>query len=669
MGSEPETDNSIGIFTTDADLIIRVWDAGLERMTGIRAESVVGKPLIEIIPDLNERSLLPRFERALSQGTVEVLAPAFHRYLIRCSPQLVSSRFTEMRQQVKIAPLKEGDQIRGLIVAIEDVTPRMDSELELAEKLKSPDEAVRLEAAKAVSAGEGPLSAENSEQVIAGLEDSNWRVRRNLVDGMARRAAPDAIEALLRALREKHLDFGTVNGALQILRANAVDTIGPLIEFLRAEETDLRMHAALALGEHSELSAADALISALEDPDVNVRYHAIEALGKLKAKEAIEPLLAIAETRDFFLSFAALDALAEIGDESISDRIVPLLDDDLVREAALRTLGRVGGPLDASRILELLNEDRRLAPAVSAAVIQIFSRCRGDEAGTMLDRARTTINDAGLLYLNEALDSVNKDDLPMLIELAGWFDDRNLRSKLVDLLQDSETRESAASALAMQGAGSVEALIGELESDDPDVRDVVAEALGKIGNPRAVEPLGELLEIGTPLNRRAAIDALVAIGGPEVAELLENFLTSDEPQIRELALRGLGRLAGREHTDAIVACCGDPDERVRQAALELLPNLAGNAALPRLADALKNDTPRVRAKAAQSLARVPGSGSVAALREALGDADAWTRYFAVRGIGALRDVSAAEKLRGMAEADPAEQVRVAAKETLIELGV
>jgi HEAT repeat protein len=287
----------------------------------------------------------------------------------------------------------------------------------------------------------------------------------------------------------------------------------------------------------------------------------------------------------------------------------------------------------------------------------------------MLDRARTTINDAGLLYLNEALDSVNKDDLPMLIELAGWFDDRNLRSKLVDLLQDSETRESAASALAMQGAGSVEALIGELESDDPDVRDVVAEALGKIGNPRAVEPLGELLEIGTPLNRRAAIDALVAIGGPEVAELLENFLTSDEPQIRELALRGLGRLAGREHTDAIVACCGDPDERVRQAALELLPNLAGNAALPRLADALKNDTPRVRAKAAQSLARVPGSGSVAALREALGDADAWTRYFAVRGIGALRDVSAAEKLRGMAEADPAEQVRVAAKETLIELGV
>jgi HEAT repeat protein len=668
MVSEPES--CIGIFTTDTDLTVRIWDVALERMTGIRAESAVGIPLINVIPDLSERSLLPRFESVLRQGTVEVLAPAFHHYLIRCAPRFESKRFAEMRQRVKIAPLREGDSIRGLIVAIEDVTARMERELDLGERLRSPDEAVRLAAAQAVSAGEEPLSAEGSASVIAGLEDSSWRVRRNLVEGMARRAAPDAIEALLRALREKHLDFGTVNGALQILRANAVDTVGSLIEFLRAEETDLRMHAALALGEHKELSAAGALISALDDPDANVRYHAIEALGKLRAKEAVAPLLAIAETRDFFLSFAALDALAEIGDGSIGDRIDPLLGDELLREAALRTLGRVGGPADVTRIVEAMNGDQNLASAVAASAIEIFSRHRGREnEDEMIDRARKAMNRVGLSHLIDALDSASRGELPALVEFAGWFDDRNLREKLVGLLQDSKSRERAASALAMQGANSLEVLVEELDSDDSEVRKAAVEALGKLGDPQAVEPLGELLETGTPIDRRASIDALVAIGGPDATELLENYLTSDEPQMRELVLRGLGRLAGRERADAIRKCCKDPDERVRQAALELLPDVAGDAALPELLDALRHGTPRVRAKAAQSLARVPGSDSIAALREALGDEDAWTRYFAVRGIGALKDAASADRLKAMAASDPAEQVRVAAGETMIELGV
>lgn len=669
MGSE--TENYIGIFTTDADLVVRVWDAALERMTGILAESVVGKRLVEVIPDLDERSLLSRIERVLTQGTVEVLAPAFHRYLIRCSPQFESRRFPEMRQRVKIAPLAEGQTIRGLIVTIEDVTPRIERELDLADQLRSPDESIRLGAAHVIATGEEPLSAENSASVIAGLEDSSWRVRRSLVEGMTKRAAPDAIEALLRALREKHLDFGTVNGALQILREHEIDTSGSLIEFLRAEETDLRMHAALALGEHEELSAASALISALDDRDVNVRYHVIEALGKLRANEAVEPLMAIAESRDFFLSFAALDALSEIGDGSVVDRIVPLLGDELLGEAALRTIGRVGGPADIENVVQLLNDDGSAAHAVASAAIEIFSRyCgQGKEAGAIVDTAREAVDAAGLSRLSSALNSAKKNELPALIEFSGWFDDPKLREKLVDLLQDSETLERAASALAMQGANSVEVLIEELESDEPEIRRAVAKALGTIGDPRAVGPLSVLVEEGTTSDRRAALDALLELGGSDAVRLLKNLLTSEDPQVRESALRGLGRLGGREHADVIANRCKDPDERVRQAALELLPDVLGDAALPEIVEALRTGTPRVRAKAAQSLTRIAGGESVAALREALSDSDPWTRYFAVRGIGVLKDVDSAETLREMAESDPAEQVRVAARETLSELGV
>ena len=80
------TQPSVGVFTTDADLIIQVWDATLARLTGISEESASGQALTTLLPDLEKRGLLKRFQRSLSEGVVEVLAPAFHHYLIPCAP-------------------------------------------------------------------------------------------------------------------------------------------------------------------------------------------------------------------------------------------------------------------------------------------------------------------------------------------------------------------------------------------------------------------------------------------------------------------------------------------------------------------------------------------------------------------------------------------------------
>ncbi len=71
------------------------------------------------MPDLEERRLLPRFERVLKDGVVEVLATAFHHYLIPCPPLTPSKRFDKMQQLVTIAPLREDGRIRGLIVTVE----------------------------------------------------------------------------------------------------------------------------------------------------------------------------------------------------------------------------------------------------------------------------------------------------------------------------------------------------------------------------------------------------------------------------------------------------------------------------------------------------------------------------------------------------------------------
>src|SRR5918998_3627457 len=97
----------IGVFTTDVHLIIQVWDATLARLTGIREESASGQALTALLPDLEQRGLLKRFQRSLNEGVVEVLAPAFHQYLIPCAPITPTKHFDTMQQRVTIAPLRE----------------------------------------------------------------------------------------------------------------------------------------------------------------------------------------------------------------------------------------------------------------------------------------------------------------------------------------------------------------------------------------------------------------------------------------------------------------------------------------------------------------------------------------------------------------------------------
>jgi len=232
---------SVGVFTTDAGLIIQVWDATLARLTGISEESASGQGLTTLLPDLEKRGLLKRFQRSLNEGVVEVLASAFHHYLIPCAPISPGKHFDKMQQHVTIAPLRDDHSIAGLIVTVEDVTDRLERDREL------------------------------SKNMLEALSDNDWRVRRTAVSEVSQRAAPDAIAALLTSVVENHHNPSLLNSALQVLAATDVDTRETLVELLQAPDPDLRMQAALALGEQRDIRAAGALIKALQDEDTNVR--------------------------------------------------------------------------------------------------------------------------------------------------------------------------------------------------------------------------------------------------------------------------------------------------------------------------------------------------------------------------------------------------------------
>src|SRR5688500_14625774 len=113
---------NIGIFTVDRALVVQTWDQALERLTGINASRAVGHGVAAVVPDIENRGVLRRFEQVMTAGTPQVLAPALHHFLIPCPPRTPSSEFEWMQQRVTINPLREGEDVVGLAVVVEDVT-------------------------------------------------------------------------------------------------------------------------------------------------------------------------------------------------------------------------------------------------------------------------------------------------------------------------------------------------------------------------------------------------------------------------------------------------------------------------------------------------------------------------------------------------------------------
>lgn len=689
------TEQRIGIFTTDTTLTIRSWDTWLALVSNISSEAAYQRPLQQVVPQIEERGLLQRFHHVVQEGVVEVLAPAFHQFLIACPPQQESRHFSHMQQWVTIAPLYENERIVGTIVTIEDVTPRMEYERDLAEQLTSPLEEVRRAASEQLK--QMPTAAHSLVKVV---DDSSWQVRKHAVSGLAQHGGPEAIAALLEALRHEHHDPSVLNSALSVLALTDEDTTPALVACLTAEDNELRSYAALALGERHDRQAAPALIQAIADSDPNVQYHAIEALGKLKADEAIDPLLAVATSGDFFLAFPAIDALAQIGNPRAAAPLETLLDDSFLSGAVIEALGKLGDQSSIAALVNQLNQEDANLAALVQALASIYKRYQDEynEGGYIADLVRGAIDPIGTKNLLQGLQAVDPSSLRALVVVLGWLDGAEVHASLARLLGQASVRNVAIEALVRYGAQVTTLLIAQLNNDDLATRHAAIIALGRIGDTAAVPALIEKLHdedelaasaanvlgaigdrrsfeallglIGhpTPSVRQAAVGALNSLGHPDLSREVLIRLSDPDPHVRESAVQIAGYFGYPDCVELFLERCKDSDERVRRAAIEHLPYLEDERIVPILADALQNDSQSVRAAAARAFSALDKTAAQHYLQIALGDQDAWVRYYAIRSIKQRQERDAQEQIAQLARKDPAALVRIAAIETLGVIG-
>jgi HEAT repeat protein len=686
-GSRP-----VGVLLTDAELRITAWDPWLARVTGLPAEAVRQRRLVDLVPDLEARGVAELLRTVLATGNVVLLAPAVHEALIPCPPPQASPYFQRMQQRVTIGPLRNGDGIEGLMILIEDVTARRERERAIAADLRHPDPAVRAWAARALTAAN---SLVETDALRTSWSDADWQTRRATVWRLAGRADRELVASLLLALRDHHRDFSVLSSALNLLAFCDVDIVSPLVEFLRDPDASLRIQAALALGDRPDPRSTAALRTALDDADPNVRFHAIEALGRLRAADAVDALTAIAESRDFFLAFAAIDALARIGEPRVAARLLPLLDDEALRAAVTDALGALATEAIVPELIALLERDDAPVDAVVRALraLDVRARREGDE-GSVPAAVRRALRPASTQRLLDAISRAGVEP-EALATVLGWLEGGAAGRALTRLLGSPAARPAVIQALVASGPYVVDALLEQLGAEDLEVRQAAVEVLGRIGDSRATLPLvaalrdGELtLPVLEALGRigdarafdtlmrllghadapvrRAAVAACRALDDPRTPARAVALLGDADPRVREAAVRLLTPQSGDGALDALDEACRDASDLVRGVALERLAMLDPERARGRLLEALQAPSARVRAAAARGLGLL--SGTAGPLVAALDDADAWVRYFAVRALARQGDDTAVAALARVAGADAARHVVMASLDGLREVG-
>jgi len=280
---------------------------------------------------------------------------------------------------------------------------------------------------------------------------------------------------------------GDVLGKLREFRA-----VPAIIRHLEAPPEPVRRTMVRALGRIGDPGAGPALINLLEDGNGHVRKEAAFSLGRIGDEEAVLPL------------FEALDR------EEFMD----------VRETILHALVAIGGDRVKEKFREFVFYPD---PDVQALAIQGIGLLGDDEACD---------------HLIANLGNENERIRLKVVECLGRIDCDRMMEPLIHSLNDEseQVRLAAVAVLAAHPSTSVvRSLIGSLYDDSHWVAFKSADALGRIGDPVAVETMMALLQTTDDVALKIALGrALKKIGDPRSETILRRMALDPNPDIRAL---------------------------------------------------------------------------------------------------------------------------------------
>lgn len=214
-------DTHQGFFATDVTLNVVLWNRWMEIHSGRAAAEVMGRSLLELYPDIDQRGIREYYDGALD-GRVTILSHALHRYVLALPPTDPAAGFAHMPQSGRIGPLTDRTGIVGTVTTIEDVSDRLATEAELRKQIEA-HQSARTTAERALRAKDEFLSTLSHE----------IRTPLNAVLGWAR-----------ILLSREDVDRELLNRALHVIDRNAsaqAQMIDDMLDMARIVAGKLRL--------------------------------------------------------------------------------------------------------------------------------------------------------------------------------------------------------------------------------------------------------------------------------------------------------------------------------------------------------------------------------------------------------------------------------------------
>ena len=423
------------------------------------------------------------------------------------------------------ASSEERDQLLTIVASAEGLKAR-----DVVWMLFRPDRALREAALEMLRAMSDPslldvFLSEASRQPDAAL--------RAAAPGLMGLAPPGFASRLRELLATADNGLGGTVRKL-VLAAPPTAVLAPLLwEMARSGPRDTRLQAIDRLSERAptERTLQNWLQLGREE-DRELRERALMVLAGHAAEKAIDLIVdelpgASYATQQHLV--AALSRAASGQGPDFADRLLPLM---AAGDAATRTA-----------VLKILVEmqDR-------PEIVRRYLAFSKGLAGWARDRALESIRQFGGDLVEPTIELLSHPDPEVrsaALVIAGSFDDRRI----------------------------VPATIGLLEDADWWLRITAAETLGRLRDPRSVEPLVKMLV--DPEARWAAVEALGKIGDPRALPAMAQLLKDPSPEVRiEVLLAFQGFRHPRIMTALLQVAETDPDRIVRARALEIAEQLA-----------------------------------------------------------------------------------------------
>ncbi len=402
---------------------------------------------------------------------------------------------------------------------------------------------------------------------------------------------------------------------------------------------------------------------AAQSSDPSESMQAVTTLGqflgdedKTLATEAGKILVDLAKTnRNPGLRTAAIASLSTRADE-FSTTLIALADDPdaSVRDAAIGALARCSRGTPAQAKLEALVKSP--VPAIQSAAVRALTALRegaganeivalvgqlGDPEGDSSAQAAIALKIKGapaLPFLEKAIrtskDARQRHAATMCVALicAGTNPYQQRFGATVKATKKTATKPSPSNLKGLP--------ILEYALNDPDAmtREVAAQGLGYLGDPRAAVLLGKALSDPDTHVRRRAASALITTPSKSVqAQLTQTALHDADQTVRGFAVEALGWIGDASMAHALVQAAKDPSAEVRR-------------------------------RAAMQLGRTRDPATLQALVSLFKDPDEDVRWASVQAVAGMRDRAATQYLVAALD-DPVPQVSNAAEAGLQKLGI